>query len=321
MFAMLINNQELWSLAHGTIDFEVNQYGFSLLRFPKGYRERFADFPDNAASGAGIRLCFTTDACDITWHFTVCTPSLRTVISPSVDAYVDGVFRKHAEYDLDEGESGVFHLPLDGENHRIELYLPLQVQIATTSFELLKASVCEPIAPPEKKWLLLGDSITQGYFCKFPSYTYTCTLGKLCDADILNQGIGGYRFITALIQPLGYTPDTVFTALGVNDAMSADAIEETIPVFFDKLISLYPQTPIVAILPIPVLQEHDAARLCAVKAKIREQAERYKTVCIIDGGQLVPAMDDFFTDGLHPSALGMRSYAMNLSKELSAIDL
>lgn len=318
---MMLNNCELWSLAHGAIDFEENDYGFSLLRFPKGYRERFSDFPDNAASGAGIRLCFTTDARTIRWHFTVCTPSLRTVISPSIDAYVDGLFLKHAEYDLDEGKSGVFELPLDGGEHTIELYLPLQVQIATTSFDLVETVICEPIAPPNKRWLLLGDSITQGYFCKFPSYTYACTLGKLCNADILNQGIGGYRFIPALIQPLGYVPDAVFTALGINDTLSSDDIKKTIPLFFEKLVNLYPHTPIVAILPIPDLQEHDSSRLEAVKMQIRAQAKQYDHIYIIDGARLVPPIADFYTDGLHPSALGMRTYALNLARELSAIDL
>ena len=120
---------------------------------------------------------------------------------------------------------------------------------------------------------------------------------------------------------MGYLPDAVFVALGINDAMSSDVIEETIPVFFEKLASIYPNTPIVAILPITDLQEHDCSRLGAVRAQIRAQAERYDHIRIVDGTRLVPPMEAFYTDGLHPSALGMQLYAFNLAREVSALDL
>ena len=49
---------------------------------------------------------------------------------------------------------------------------------------------------------------------------------------------------------------------------------------------------------------------------IVEKCNQYENIHIIDGLKLVPHLDYFFLDRLHPNALGMKLYGDNLAKEI-----
>ena len=75
------------------------------------------------------------------------------------------------------------------------------------------------------------------------------------NAEVVNQGIGGYYFNEATIDEtiLPYAPDVITVAYGTNDYSHCESIEEfTGPAerYIDKLAKLFPDTKILGILPI-----------------------------------------------------------------------
>ena len=49
--------------------------------------------------------------------------------------------------------------------------------------------------------ICFGDSITQGYTSKFSSLSYVNQVARALNAEVVNQGIGGYYFNEATIDP------------------------------------------------------------------------------------------------------------------------
>lgn len=169
--------------------------------------------------------------------------------------------------------------------------------------------------------LLLGDSIWQGICTYHPSCSIANLLAHKMDAQIVNQSVGGARFVPELLEKLDFEPDNILVALGANDAFAGDgAYEQTIPAYFTRLQELYPDTPITAITPIfCIALKTDKAlteRFETVRALIKVEGEKHG-VRVIDGDPLVPHTAKFFNeDGTHPNDLGFMQYALNLSSLL-----
>jgi len=49
---------------------------------------------------------------------------------------------------------------------------------------------------------------------------------------------------------------------------------------------------------------------------VKEIAGRYPNVKVIDGLTLVPHLEEYYLDNLHPNLLGTETYAANLVKEI-----
>jgi len=318
---MFLSDQDIFLISSGAVCVEENNGGISLLRFKRDCIEIFGEYSNNAASGASIFLNFETDATEVIMDFLVCTDSLRDIIAPAIDVYIDDSFIHHFEYDLDSGQFGKLDFKLERGIHKICIYLPFHIQISIQTFELVNATFFTSVSKPDKKYLLIGDSITQGYFCKYPSLTYATTLGSLMNVEILNHGIGGYRFDKRLIQKIDYRPDTVLVALGINDVFSDDILSETIPDFFARLLDEYSDTNIVAVTPIICLKEYAVNRMAEVKRQIYMQKGLSKNLYIIEGEKLVPHLLNFFADSLHPSTIGMQYYAQSLMTQIKDLQL
>ena len=56
-----------------------------------------------------------------------------------------------------------------------------------------------------------------------------------------------------------------------------------------------------------------------VAEKVKEIAEGYSNVKVVEGMKLIPHFPDYFLDNLHPNALGCETYARNLVKAIEEI--
>ncbi len=91
--------------------------------------------------------------------------------------------------------------------------------------------------------------------------------------------------------------------------------------YFDKIKKAFPQAKIVYIFPTrrKLTDEENATFLPARKEF--EALAREKGIYVIDGFTLVPHLDEFYADGLHPNPLGFSLYAENLASELKKLEI
>ena len=200
----------------------------------------------------------------------------------------------------------------------IEIMLPNTCGLRITEADF---GSWQPAPRKKKKLLILGDSILQGINTYHPSCALGNLLARRLDAEIVNQSVGGARFVPGLLEMLDFDPDSILVALGANDAFSSDdAHERTIPEYFARLRELYPDKPIVAVTPVFCMRlKTDKAladRFDVVRELIKVEAGK-NGVRVIDGDPLVPHTAKFFNeDGVHPNDLGFMQYALNLMAQM-----
>jgi lysophospholipase L1-like esterase len=248
-----------------------------------------------------------------------------------IDAYADGVMILHAGEKISEAEKE-FHIAfaLPGGKRRVTLYFPNLVSIAFGDVTLECATFFEPYYP-RRRFLMLGDSITQGYDAIYPSLSYANRIGAHFDAEILNQSIGGECFNAGLIDPkLPFRPDLITVAYGTNDwtnLSSRDVLAHGADAFFSRLTDVYPDTKIAYISPLwrarlegEPYRDRPTPTFCEGVALLESVAAKYGSIHIIHGGALTPHVCDFYSDGyLHPNDLGFSVYAENLERELEKL--
>ena len=232
----------------------------------------------------------------------------------SIELAIDGLATEIAYLkDIDMEGSISWDMP-EGEKN-VTIYLPSDATILIRNFEI--DSTYESIQKNEKV-LWLGDSITQGYGPLRSYQTYVSVANRVLNYDILNQGIGGYVYDkNSLMKMEGYNPDKIIVALGTNqygDENGPQVVRE----YYETLIGIYGEAiPILVITPlwrgdnlegVPTLE-----KFCAT---IREIVGKYKNIKVVDGFKMVPHLEEYYLDNLHPNGLGTEVYGRNLVEEI-----
>ena len=314
---MVLSNEELKKIYFGAYEFEetadgylkANQYSKAQMDYFRGSLEMWYERCD-ASTAKTIELA--TDATEISFEYKF----IWKCSEDSVELYADGLARK-ISYVKDMGEAGkvVFELP-EGK-HDIVIYLPADATLLIKNFTI-DSTYEIPVKSTKVLWL--GDSITQGYGPLRSSETYVSIVNRHFNYDIINQGIGGYIYDKrSLMKMPGYTPDKIIVALGTNQYgdETMTAVEE----YYETLTGIYgTEIPVLCISPLwrgdniealPVLY-----RFCE---NVKAIACSYPNVRVIDGMDLVPHLEEYFLDNLHPNVLGTETYAANLIKAMEKI--
>ena len=279
------------------------------------YCAQSREFADRANCTPGVSLRFITDAPELRFSYEVISFCRSRNVC---DMFENGVHTSSARLaDMHSKGEAVFIRETQGRAE-IEIMLPNTCGLRITDFDF---GSWQPATKKAKKMLILGDSILQGINTYHPS----CALGNLLarglDAEIVNQSVGGARFVPELIDKLAFDPDIIIVALGANDAFSGDdAYTQTIPEYFARLRALYPEKPITAVTPVFSMRLKTdislAGRFDTVRALIKTEASK-NNVRVIDGDPLVPHTTKFFNeDGVHPNDLGFLQYALQLMAQL-----
>jgi lysophospholipase L1-like esterase len=232
----------------------------------------------------------------------------------SIELAIDGLATEIAYLKDIDMEGSIFWDMPEGEKN-VTIYLPSDATILIRNFEI--DSTYESIQKNEKV-LWLGDSITQGYGPLRSYQTYVSVANRVLNYDILNQGIGGYVYDkNSLMKMEGYNPDKIIVALGTNqygDENGPQVVRE----YYETLIGIYGEDiPILVITPlwrgdnlegVPTLE-----KFCAT---IREIVGKYKNIKVVDGFKMVPHLEEYYLDNLHPNGLGTEVYGRNLVEEI-----
>ena len=327
---MKLNFEQMKEITLGVLKVEINEAGeYCFYRFTEHQMEdiyiEIPDFYKKSKAAAGIRLDFMTDSASLSFRYSIKSGSSRKFYF--FDCFVDGVLISHeGEMEMVEkaGEITVA-LGTDKRERRVTLWLP-GLSIVRLSDVTLDDGASLRRAATARKILVLGDSITQGYDAVYPSQSYANKLAWALDAEIVNQAIGGEIFRPAILdENLPFTPDLITVAFGTNDwsGQTAENFEKNADGFYTKLATLYPNTPVFAILPIWRADWEKVTRAKPFHESreiLRGLAEKHPNFRGIDGMSLTPHLPAFSSDLYpHPNDLGFEIYAQELVRRMQEI--
>lgn len=267
---------------------------------------------NNATGSTGVRLDFTTDSS---------TFAFKAASGNRFELYINGKYITQ----ITNATSQVFSTSLDTSNgeNRITLFLPNGGVGAISMVQLDYGATCER-QKFDRKFLIIGDSITQAWPTKIDSNGYGHLISMHYNADSIVYGVGGGIFDYKILGTTPeFDPDLITVAFGTNDwarSYNASTLENNMKAFLNKLKELYPDAKIVGITP---LWRKDAGTNKAMtfdeaRDLIKSVYEEYGIPCI-DGEDMMGHDDKFFADDVHPNDEGHKEYAKNLIESLDAI--
>lgn len=332
-----IENNELRNLLHNYLDLNVLEDGYTQFRrFTSGQMKQYEedgkrigkDLYARTLASSNIVLDFITDSdvLGIRYRWRTATGHDQAAF----DFYVNGVFYGHHKTD-DKAET-IFAFDLPAGENRVTLFFPWQVSVEICNIILSTGASVKKIQK-SRRILVLGDSISQGYICEHPSLSYVGYLTRKLDAECLNQAIGGYWFEKkSLDEELSrWKPDLILSAYGTNDYYLHDTkepLERAVKEFLAKLNRIFPETPVLGIMPIPRYDTlYDAKRkttdFSAEEAYdvVRASYHEYPTIEVLED-HFFPRHPDFFApDLVHPNDLGFQIFGEAVLQKVQEIIL
>ncbi len=336
---MKLTAQQLRTVALGAARIEETADGVCFHRFSEAedtlYLERDAErgskFHDRVLCTAGVRLLFKTDSETLFISAETEKRSSRTFFS--FDVTVNGAYlgslKNFDERTVPAGYTAAeIPFPLGKTEKEFSLGrgektvcidFPALVGVKDFSLSLSDGASLAPVKP-QRRLLMYGDSITQGYDALFPTHRYGRMLAEALEAEELNKAIGGEIFFPALAQEkTDFDPDIITVAYGTNDWYVSDEMHFVADsrAFYRALSENYPEAKIFAITPI-YRKDKGASkplgRFEAIAEKIATAVADLPNVTVIDGLSLVPHDYTLYADlRLHPSDAGFEHYAKNLA--------
>lgn len=312
----------LKSAVKGALRIYESERELVLRRFTKKQEEHFdktlnyVNKPQKAKASTSMVIDFlsTTERVELS---AVCL--VATTRKPCYfDVYCNGELVCHKGYNGLKNKQVKFCAKLPKGEKRVTIYLPNLFEVHVQELKIDENAELAPYKN-SRRFLFLGDSITQGYVAKYPSKTYVNGVSKAFDAQVLNLAIGGAYFLADdLDEELScYNPDTVFIAYGTNDWAHGYDVENTATEYFIKLKSIFRTSNFVYISPI---WRGDVKRKKSAKIPFERLGDLIEEVCkkvgdikVVRGDNLVgKARKNFIKDILHPNDKGFIEYTNNL---------
>jgi lysophospholipase L1-like esterase len=312
---MRLSYKQIESITVGAMQIWENVDGVHFCKMLPSQLDAFALIDDfifgNSNTSTGVRLDFWTDS---PWV------KFRPTVTGKYEVKVDGVLTDYRSAIADEDT--LIDVSRDEKLHRVTIHLPCHDVIA--GIKLLEIEDTCVVRPHEfaRKFLFLGDSITQGWNSEIETLSYAYQVSDHFNAESVIQGVGGAFFDATTLDRGEFEPDTVFIAFGTNDARrfhSLDAIHLRCEDYINKVLKLFPEAQLYVITPI-WCGDFDTIQLPyghvrEVNATIADAAHQFG-ITVIDGLQMIPHDMTYFADDMHPNTEGFCVYAENLIKAL-----
>ena len=301
------------SVSFGAVNITEQTDGLRFNKFSDKQIELWTTYNryNEAACSTGIRLDFYTNSKAL--YF-------RASQAGNFELFVNGE-------SVQRNTAGIIEAELDNTTeNRVTILFPNH-KVNTTLVEL-RLDEGATLTPYEyqRKFLILGDSITQGYSAATDSLSWANRITRMFDADSVIQAISGGTFQASTLDPdVDFTPDYILVAYGTNDWSSRSSMEDfkaAATAYYQRLAELYPDATIIGITPIwrkdtetRRVGEFDDA--CAELKAIIESVGGYA----VNGVDLVPHERKYYGEDicLHPNNEGFEFYANNLYEEIKDI--
>lgn len=334
---MQLTTEQLRAVTWGAVRVLPERGGTGFHRFTEAqeafYLERSPnDFYPKCFATSGVRLAFRTDSRYLRLVATLerATSRKYAALEVFVNGTCAGCLDNYSGEDMSPDYTGKA-LPLDelcgsfdlgpGEKE-VTVYLPWSLRTVLRSVELDDGAGLTPVQR-QKKLLVFGDSISQGYDALRPSCTYTAQLANRLNAQELNKAIGGEHFIPGLAALQDdIEPDYIVIAYGTNDWSHRTVAElsESSATFYRTVSRLYPNARIFALAPIWREDYLDPSKACLFRQLpniLRVAANGLPNVTVVDCFDFVPQDVRLYADlRLHPSDVGFAHYAGKLAETI-----
>lgn len=275
-------------------------------------------------STAGIKLSFVTNSENLYLKINTSPVIARTYFS--FDIYSDLEYVGSLTNFTDEeaaGEytkmcfplgvfDGKFKLPFGTKN--LTIHFPHSLEASLIEMAIDDGASIEPIKY-DKKILIYGDSITQGYDALHPSKRYAAKLSDALNAEEINKAVGGEVFNPRLSElKVDFKPDYITAAYGTNDWTNTekDVFFARAEGFFKALAKNYPDTPIFALAPVWRADCDNTTcygKFSEIPEAIKKATAGLSNVKFISAIDFIPHEKCMFGDGfLHPNDQGFDFY-------------
>ena len=322
---MRLTPEQIRSVSTGVLDMKAEAGSIRLLRMTDEQRGVYQPGETGwirSRTMAGITLDFQTDSESLTL---ACSGIL---LNPNYhctfDVLVNGAYHSSFSLSMEKPEGEVslptgfrhsFRLP--SGTKQVTLYFPLYPMLVD-AVELDDGASLTTVSH-SRKWVVFGDSISEGREPDHPSNAYVCRLARMLDAEVYNQSISGEIFRSRKIVPGTYPQcDFVSVAYGTNDfrKQEYDRLIPEVSAFFRQVTDAFPDVPIFYLLPLWRKDKDEVTRgrtfdeVCAI---LRQEAQKYPQICVIDCLDFIPHREEYFFDQrLHPNDKGFSFYAQAL---------
>lgn len=333
---MQLSIEQIRSVTWGAVRYTEESDGITFHRFTQAqhdmYEKKSQEFFDKSKTSTGVRLCFKTDSKSLYLNTTVTNSRNRTYFSFDVfaDDNLIGCLDNYSDRELPRDYSeisfpcGTFEKTFDlGEGVKtVTVHLPWNKITKIHQLALDDGAFIEPVRR-NKKMLVFGDSITQGFDALRTSGRYIGRLADALDAEEFNKSIGGERYCPDLAALRDdFTPDYIVVAYGTNDfsSTSKEVFYPNSKAFYEQLQKNYPGVKTFVITPIWRVNYDMQTKFDSffeIDTAIHNTVAHMDNVTVISGFDLVPHSVDYFGDyGLHPNLDGHDHYFKNLWKQI-----
>lgn len=321
---MKLSLQQIQSITKGAVRITEQDGKICFFRFTEIeealYKNRSEDFYKKTFSTAGIRLEFITDSRSLFLATEVSSGSSRKFFAH--DIFVNG--KKIGSLGSCQTNVGTFSDSFDlGSGEKLVcIYMPWSTASQISALELDDGATLTPIKK-ERKILMYGDSITQGYDALSPSISYASRLADALNAESVNKAIGGEVFWSTLAEVSDLNGiDLITVAYGTNDFSRGNftKFEENARAFYRTLSEKYRSAKIFALAPIwraDYEKDTGFGSFFLVRDTLTQIADELDNVTLINGFDFVPKDPSYFSDRyLHPNDEGFDFYADALIAEI-----
>jgi len=317
-------------LVRGAVDVGEHEGGVRFMRMTDSMYEYFGTsggLTCRARCTTGVRIAFRSDTQIVRLALRYGEPiwCKRYWLDLTVDGEVYGVIGPRDAPEGTEWEDTIFTAQVRGEREFV-IWLPHLTEVMIQALEIDEDAAVEALQR-RKKWLLIGDSISQGFVSTSPRGTYAALAAEAVNMNHCNVAVGGSVSNPVLADAAtAFDPDLITVAHGANERMynvpGADFAAE-VRRLARRLREVRPETRIVWITPI---HEHTSTErrnevgllLEEYGDIIRREVAGIPDIETIDGYSLVPDERQWFFNyaDSHPGDAGHRLYARNLAPAL-----
>lgn len=274
-----------------------------------------------AMNTAGVRTAFIADCSSIS----ICGRYGRTSrLIHSFDVIVDGKERITLAPDELYPERFSLRTDIPGNGlRRIEIFFPNMAEVFIETIELQGDNV-RPLPSFNRKWLFIGDSLTQGMTVSSPSLAYAARISLSLCCDWQNVAVGGAVMRNEIGEmALGMEWNIASVSYGGNDFNSSVPLD-----FFYRrttgmlnALSTRKNARLFLISSPPWLLDTRpnsiGLTLDDYRKATTEAAAAFPGVELLNGLDLLPGKHEYFADGIHPNDEGMRIYSDNIVKKIN----
>ncbi|CAN5144577.1 SGNH/GDSL hydrolase family protein [soil metagenome] len=216
------------------------------------------------------------------------------------------------------------------ESSRITIYLPEGDDLRVTALRAVNGTL--QAAPRGPRWVVYGDSITQGWSTTDAGMTWAARVARARGLDLVNLGFAGAARgeLPVAFQLADSAPELVTLAWGTNSwstiPTDGPSIAHAMRLFLAAIRAEDPAVPVLVLSPIVRPEAEDRRNVfgatlhdlrASIEATVLESAQDDVRLALLGGLDLVP--DEELVDGVHPGDVGHARIAARVMAELDRL--